>query len=374
MESLFCILLLIILYVYFGYPLLLGILKLRSRPPEIDNATPLVTLFIPAYNEQSVIAEKISNSLELDYPKDKLEIIVASDASSDSTAAIVRTYVDRGILFFESDKRGGKNSLINRFIKNATGDIIVFTDANALYEKDAIRKLTRNFASDNVGCVVGRLKYIDKVTSVGKGEGLYFRYESMIKGLESRLGTVVAATGSIYAIRKKLFNQLDLDVANDFAHPIQTAAAGYKVIFEKEAVAYEKATASQSEEFKRRSRIVTRGITAFMRYRKPYRMLRGLWGFCFVSHKLLRWFAPFFLAALLTSNIFLHSGFFLITLVAQVVFYLSAIAGAFTKGKAAKTLTVPYYFCLINLAALQGIIKYFLGGRKVLWETAKTTR
>jgi len=374
LEVIFFILIAIILYVYIGYPLILQLLSSFGKTIEKENIFPIVTLFIPAHNEAEVIRQKIENSLNLDYPRKKLEIIVASDGSTDGTGDIVREYAEIGVLFFESKKRGGKNSLINRYINNATGEIIIFTDANSFYKEAAIKKLVINFNDKSVGCVVGNLKYIDKKTSVGKGEGLYFRYESMIKMLESRHGTLVAATGSIYAIRKSLFTPLDMDVANDLAHPIQIAASGYKVVFEPEAVVYEKATSSPAEEFKRRARIVTRGLTAFLRYRKKYRMIRGMWGFCFVSHKLIRWFVPFLLIALFLTNLFLYSSFFKFTLYGQIGFYGAALAGAFFKEKTGKVFSIPFYFCLINFAALMGIIKYFKGARESVWEVAKTTR
>jgi cellulose synthase/poly-beta-1,6-N-acetylglucosamine synthase-like glycosyltransferase len=334
-----------------------------------------VTLFISVHNEEKVILRKIENSLALDYPREKLEIMIASDGSTDRTSRIVKEFLDRGVVFFESFERSGKNATINKYINRARGEIIIFTDANSFYMQDAVRKLVRNFFDGSVGCIVGKLKYVDEKTAVGKGEGLYFRYESMIKGLESRLGTVVAATGSIYAIRRELFTPLDMDVANDFAHPIQIAARGYKVVFEPEAIAYEQATSSIFEEFRRRARIVTRGFTAFGKYWRSYCMLRGMRGFCFVSHKLLRWFVPFFLIALFIANLFLlDSPFFKITFYAQLSFYIAAFLGIFIKGKKGKLFVIPFYFCMINLAALTGFINYLRGRRQAVWEVAKTTR
>ena len=366
----------VVLYVYFLFPLLLKIAGLYARPVETRPIEPFVTLFVAVYNEGKVIREKLENSLSLNYPLDKLEIVVASDGSTDNTTEIVNGFSDKRVILFESLKRGGKNSVINEFINRCKGEVIVFTDANSFFEPDAIIKLTRNFTEEKVGCVVGKLKYVDEKNAVGRGEGLYFRYESMLKGLESTHGTVVAATGSIYAMRKKLFTQLDLDIANDFAHPIQISAKGYRVVFEPEAVALEKATASTHEEFKRRVRIVTRGFTAFVRYWRRYDMLKGMWGFCFISHKLLRWFVPFFLIAITIINLtLLESPLFRIILYVQLAFYSLALIGVFLRGsKFGKPFTVPFYFCLINTAALVGIIKYFTGNRQAIWETAKSTR
>ena len=364
----------IIFYIYIGYPLVLRMANLTGQITKKENITPHVTLFIPAHNEQKVIREKIENSLALDYPKDKFEVVVASDGSGDSTASIAKDFIERGVILFETKERRGKNSIINEFIRRCHGEIIVFTDANSFFRADAIKNLVRNFGDKGTGCVVGNLRYVDGKTSVGQGEGLYFRYESMIKELESHFGTLVAATGSIYAIRKTLFTLLDWDVANDFAHPIQIASMGYKVLFEPDAIAYEKATASAADEFKRRARIVTRGITAFVRYCWSYHMLRGMWGFCFISHKLLRWFIPFILITIFLSNIFLHSPFFRFALYGQFVFYSIALFGILLKRRLGKLFVVPYYFCVINAAAFVGILKYLSGKRESIWEVAKTTR
>ncbi|RMF98061.1 MAG: glycosyltransferase family 2 protein, partial [Candidatus Schekmanbacteria bacterium] len=335
---------------------------------------PAVTLFIPAYNEEKVIAEKISNSLALDYPKDKLEIVVASDASTDSTEEEVKKFKDDRVKFFKSVKRGGKNSIINEFLGLCKGEIIIFTDANCLFQKDALKFLIERFFDSKVGLVVGRLKYVDEKSSVGKGEGLYFKYESMIKKMESSFGTLVAATGSIYAVRKNLISTLDLDVANDLAHPIQIASQGYKIVFEERAVAIEKATISAREEFNRRARIVTRGMTAFIRYWRKYGMLKGMWGFCFISHKLIRWFIPFFLIALFILNIFLDSLIYNIFFTVQCAFYILSLCGFFFRKRVGKLFSIPFYFVLINLAAMSGILSYLFGKRQSLWNVAETTR
>src|SRR3972149_2583761 len=362
MEYIFFFLLLVIVYVYIGYPILLKIVNLKRKSIYInDEFMPTVTLFIPAYNEEKIIKKKIRNSLALDYPRDKLEIIVASDGSNDNTVNVVKNYLNDGVTLFESVKREGKNSVINEYLPRCNGEIIVFTDADAFYNADAIKKLVRNFNDKSVGCVVGILRYIDDKTSIGKGVGLYTRYESIIRKLEGRHGTLVVATGAIYAIRKELFTPLDLDVPNDFTHPIQIAAMGYKILFEPAAIANGKASSTAADEFKRRTRIVTRGLTAFVRYWRRYHMLRGVWGFCFISHKLLRWFIPFYLLVIFLSNIFLHSPFFRFTLYFQVGFYVMALAGIFLKRRLGRYFSVPFYFCVINFAAFIGVLRYFRG-------------
>ncbi len=366
----------LVVYVHVGYPIVLLALRRFGRAPDAAPITPPVTIFIAAHNEAKVIGEKLRTSLALDYPREALEIVVASDGSSDGTAEVARAFEPAGVVVREAARRGGKNAAINAFVPATRGQILVFTDANAFFERSAIRTLVRNFADPEVGLVAGNLRYVDAITAVAKGEGLYFRYEAFLKALESRLGTLVAATGSIYAIRRELFSPLDPDVANDFAHPIQVAAKGYRTVFERGAVACERATASPAEEFRRKARIVTRGLTAFARYRREFGMLRGLWGFCFISHKLLRWFTGAYLVGILLASAALASGssVYGTLLAAQGVFYGTALVGWAAGSRRGRLLAVPFYFCMINAAAVVGIVRYLKGTRQVTWEQATSTR
>jgi poly-beta-1,6-N-acetyl-D-glucosamine synthase len=350
--------------------------KKRKKPAHFcEDEYPFVTLLIPAYNEENSVHDKLNNALEQSYPKDRYEIILTSDGSTDNTVEIAKTFKDRHVNVVHSDIRRGKNMALNAAIENVQGDILVFTDANAKYSDDAIEKMVHHFKDPAVGLVCGHLKYYKgTIKNVGKGEGLYFRYESLLKGLESRHGAVAVVTGAIYAIRKDLFIALEPDVANDFAHPVQVGANGFKVEFEPEAKAYEKATESILQEFKRRSRIVTRGLTAFSKYRKSYHILRGFRGFCFLSHKLLRWFGPIFLLLLLISNFYLDALVLRLFLFGQIIFYTLAIVGVFLRGSGGKFVVVPFYFCMINTAALVGIVSFMMGKRQSIWDVASSTR
>lgn len=377
MDILFFTLLFVLLYVYFLYPLVLSLKKgstdISGFLPEL--APPFISVIIAAYNEERQIVAKMRDALSQDYPEDRFEIIVTSDGSTDQTVPIARSIGDKRVRVIENLERRGKNGAINRALPETRGEIIVFTDTNTFFMADVLKKLTRPFQDPAVGVVCGHLKYVKAGGShVGKGEGLYFRYESWIKRLESRWGTVSVVTGAIYAIRKELASPLEPDVANDFAHPVQAGAKGYKVVFEPEAIAFERTTESISEEFRRRARIVTRGFTAFGKYWKAYGLLRGMRGFCFVSHKLLRWFAPFFLLALFVSNLFLEGAFFTFALYGQIAFYAAAFCGIFIRKRLGRILAVPFYFCMINLAALVGFIRYLRGKRQSFWEVAPTTR
>jgi len=366
----------LVFYVYVGYPLTLRLTRPRLRPRHPAPATPHVTLFIPAHNEALVIRQKLINSLSIDYPPDRLQVALASDASDDETVSIAKTFSDPRLVIFEARTRKGKNGLINDSLPFFRGDIIVFTDANTMLNRHAIRQLAAHFSDERVGCVVGHLKYVDTLTPAAKGEGLYFRYEAMIKSFESAHGTLAAATGSLYAVRRELCLPLDLDIANDLMHPIHAISHGYKVLFEPEAVATEKATSSSSEEFRRRARIVTRGLTAFFRHCLRRRMLMGMWGFCFISHKLLRWFVPLYLLALFALSLPLasESSTFRLILYMQLAFYALAAATTLQNGRAPRFLSVPFYFCLVNAAALVGLWDYLAGRRQAVWDPARSTR
>ena len=374
---LFIFLVFLLSYIYFLYPLILSLKPDRENSPEGEchSSLPTVSVLVPAYNEENHVGKKIPNILGQDYPREKMEILFASDGSTDRTVEIANSFREPNIKVFDYKERRGKNAILNDVATRAMGEILVFTDTNSVFVKDALRKLVKYFKDDKVGLVCGHLKYLKGTEhGVGKGEGLYFRYEGWIKRLESRWGSVAVVTGSIYAIRKSLFIPVDSDVANDFLHPVHVGAEGYKVLFEPEAIAYERATSSISEEFRRRVRITTRGFTAFGKYWRKYHILRGMRGFCLVSHKLLRWFVPFFLIGLFATNLFLTAPFFKATLWAQLAFYFAALCGIFIKGRWGKLFVIPFYFCMINLAALVAFINFLRGKRQAIWQVATTTR
>ena len=332
-----------------------------------------VSVLIPAFNEELGIKNKIKNLVKQDYPKNKLEIIIASDGSHDRTVIFAKSFRDDRIKILDSQNRRGKNAVLNDAVKMTSGDILIFTDANAHFKKDSVKQLVDPFIDPKVGLVCGHLKYIKKSEdNVAEGEGLYFRYEAFIKNLESELGVLPVVTGAIYAIRRDLFTELENEVANDFAHPLQVGAEGYKVVFASDAIAFEKATESNREEFWRRVRIVNRGFTAIFKYWGKYNIYRGLRGFTYLSHKLLRWFVPLYLLSFFIINLFLLDAvFFKITFLIQVIFYLLAILGIFLKGK---LFAIPFYFCLINIAALLGFLHFLFGKRFSIWEIANSTR
>lgn len=371
----FVILILLIAYIYFGYPALLWLFTRKITDPEYplssDESVPEISIVIPAYNEAMVIEHKIQNTLDLQYPPDRLDIIVASDASDDGTDDIVRRYADRGVRLHRGAHRKGKTPTLMEAVALTAGEIIVFSDANALYAADALEKLILPFEDAGVGCVCGKLKYVNREgTTISEGETLYWRYESWIKTLESRYNTLVGANGSIYALRRSAFVPLDPDLSDDFGFPLAAYARGYKVVFQPDALSTEEAPVDIRTEFKKKSRFVAHQLTTLSRLwpqLKPLRDARFL--FQIVSHKLLRNCVPFFLLGILALSFFIPPIYGRPALYLQGLFYGLAIIGGMTLGRITplKMLTIPLYFCIVNAAALNGIMQFFRGKNYAAW-------
>ncbi len=378
-ESIFWLCAIAIFYVYFGYPVLLRLLSILIgfRPKRDEIHTPGVSLLILAYNEEESIGKRLDNALQMHYPRDKFEIIVVSNGSTDRTDEIARGYEDRGVKLL-SYKEPGKTNAQNRAVPHARGEIVVFSDANTMYGKDAIRKMVRYFVDKRIGLVCGRLSYVVSLNnSVGKGEGLYWGYDCFLKVLESRLGSCLVVNGSIFAFRKELYEPIDPNLTEDFVLPIRILKKGYMNLFEPEAIAFEKTAEKGHEEFNRKVRIITQGSRSFFRMMRELPLRRVLVIFELVSHKLLRWLAGFFLLLMLLMNLFLlDDGFYLVLFVLQGAFYASAVLGLLLDktGLKVRFLFVPYYFCLVNTAALTGITKMLFGQKMPTWQKAKSTR
>jgi len=379
LEMVFWTLVVLIGYVYFGYPALLHVLArgARNEPNYSESEPPNVTLLISAFNEEDCIAEKLDNSLLLDYPKELLEIIVISDASDDRTDDIVRDYADRGIKLLRTEDRGGKTLGLNAGVENAQGDVIVFSDANAMYREDAIRALVAPYADETVGAVIGESTYIEPDDDSGRSESLYWRYETAIKRYETELGSVIGGDGAIYSVRKELFRPMSADALSDFVNPLQVVEQGRRCIYEPRAVSVEEVAGSFEKEFKRKVRIVNRAWRALWRLRSMLNPIRyGAFSLKLWSHKVLRWLVPFMLGAILILNLILvtQRPIYLATLVLQVVFYGLAAIGFLNRRRAEQPalLHIPFYFCLVNFACAKGLIEGMLGNSYVTWTTART--
>jgi len=374
--------LVIILYVYAGYPIILQLLSilLKTKSARQDEMlVPDVALIISCYNEVDVVKEKIENSLAIDYPKDKLQIIIVSDGSDDGTDEIAQQYATQGIVLIRQEGRLGKTSAINMAMEKLTTDVVVFSDANAMYEPDAIKKLVRNFADETVGYVVGAALYTDgKTSAAAASEDIYWRYEMKLKTLESKLHSVVGGDGAIYAIRRNLFIELDAKDINDFVNPLQIVAQGYRGIFDHEANCLEETAGDFSKEAKRKQRIVNRSFRGLMKVKEvmnPFKF--GFFSFEVISHKLLRWLIPVFIVCFAFGSLFLSYEniltFQIITLLGIVFLWLAQIGLLKSRNTHSSPIFfIPYYFLMVNYYSLLGVITAIAGNIQVTWSTPRT--
>jgi cellulose synthase/poly-beta-1,6-N-acetylglucosamine synthase-like glycosyltransferase len=359
-----------VLYAYAGYPLLLALLshwkKVTGHVPDAsDEALPSIALLIAAHNEETIIAEKIENSLRIDYPRHKLRIVVVSDGSTDGTDDIVRRYEAREVSLFRIEPRCGKSPARNAAAAAATSDILVMSDANAMYGPDAIRKLARHFTDTSVGAVCGDLRLLRE----HGGENLYWRYEKWIKRLESRFHSIIGANGSIYSIRRCLYTPLPAEVDDDFLEPLHVYLEGHRVRYEPAALSVERdiKTKNMAREFAAKRRTVLRGIQSLHYLSKnaaPFE--HPALAFELVSHKIFKWLVPFFLIGLLaTTALMLDQTFFAAVFAAQILMYGCAIAGVATGRRA---FYIPTFFAVTNAAVLAAVIAFIAGKRSITWE------
>jgi cellulose synthase/poly-beta-1,6-N-acetylglucosamine synthase-like glycosyltransferase len=365
------------LYTYLGYPLFTLFLSLFvHHPVKKGDEEPRVTFLITAYNEEKFIAEKLENTLALDYPGEKLEIIVASDGSSDRTDSIVRTFEKRGVILCRVEGRVGKTESQNQAVKTATGDIVVFSDAPTKYKKDAVRMIVRNYHDPSVGAVSGRYEYVNPTGApVGLGTILFWKYENFLKGRQTKIRTVTGCCGCIYSVRRRLYEDLPKEIISDLVEPLKILGKGYRIAFEPEAVAYETTTESSKQEFGMRIRVISRGMYGLWHMRKLFNPFKfGFVSFQLLSHKVLRWVIPFGLPLLLASNIALAGRpIYDLTLVLQVLFYLAAGGGYLLErmGKKGKLLALPLYYCVVNAASMSAFFRTVMGRKSVVWETGR---
>jgi cellulose synthase/poly-beta-1,6-N-acetylglucosamine synthase-like glycosyltransferase len=363
------ILIALMVFIYAGYPFLVLFFSAfkKNRKYNLDSFStlPTVSLIIACHNEEGVIGEKIENSLELDYPADKLEIIVFSDGSTDKTAEIVKSYEDKSIKLIEFPSHPGKTICQNESVKQANGEIIVFSDANSLYEKTAIKELLKPFSNEKVGTVVGVLKYVQDLKEYNQ-ENLYWVYESILKIAESKLGMILGANGAIYALRKKHYQDLPAWVISDFIEPLKLNEKNLKTVYRPQAVAYEKVPISS---FSRKVRIILRSMSSLSQIKALFNPFKHCSIFTSLFwHKLMRWLSPLWLIAILIINIILVLKYPEIEwarsiLILQVVFYTLAIFGKFLKPLKPFT-----YFVIINLASFTALLLTLAGSKQVTWK------
>jgi cellulose synthase/poly-beta-1,6-N-acetylglucosamine synthase-like glycosyltransferase len=377
-EASFWVCIFCIAFAYAGHTLVILVLsRIVRNPVRIADIEPRVTLLITAYNEEKQIGQKLERTMSLDYPRDKLEIIVASDGSVDRTDEIVRGYADRGVRLIRVEGRVGKTETQNRAVLECGGEIIVFSDATTIYEHSAIRKLVRNFADPAVGAVAGRFHYINPGgTPIGLGNILFWKYETLIKSLQTSIRTVTGCSGCIYAVRRSLYQPLPADIISDLCEPLKIVEQGFRVVFEAEAVAAEETTERAHEEFNMRVRVVTRGMRGMLYMRALLNPLRyGFVAFQLWSHKIARWLVPIFAAGAFVANALLatRSLFYGVVFGLHLAFYATALFGYIAERWQfrARVLAVPLYFVTINLASIVAMVRVVRGYRAVTWETAR---
>lgn len=375
----------IVLYTYVGYGLILfAISKLRRNTPHpagfpSDNL-PAVTLVVAAYNEEEFIEKKIANTMALDYPAEKLQMLFVTDGSTDRTPQLVAA--NPRIMHFHERERRGKIHAVNRVMPLVKTPITVFCDANTLLNDQAIRNIVRHYTDASVGGVSGekRIMSNEKEAASGSGEGLYWRYESFLKRKDAEVYSLVGAAGELFSIRTELYEPPPMDsIIEDFHLSMTIVSKGFRFAYEPEAYAMESASASVEEEWKRKVRICAGGFQSMLRLAKllnPFKY--GILTFQYISHRVLRWtLAPVFLVVILITNLLLAftdpSPLYKISLMIQVVFYAIAASGHFLRNRKiqVKGFFVPYYFAVMNAAVFAGAKRYFSGKQSVLWERAK---
>ncbi|HWP99051.1 MAG TPA: glycosyltransferase family 2 protein [Vicinamibacterales bacterium] len=373
-EFLFWLSLAVIAYIYAGYPLLVWLLgRLRRMTVRKTDFEPFVSILIAAHDEEAAIAQTIQNKLDLDYPRDRLEIIVVSDASTDRTDEIARSFAPRGVVVLRQEPRNGKSAALNLAVERARGEILVFADANSVYERQALRHLVANFADPAVGYVTGTLAYVSSARSMtGEGCGLYMKYENFVRRSETRVGSVVGVNGGVDAMRRSLYRRLSPDDLPDLVLPLYVVQCGYRVIFEPAALLAEKPLSAPGDEYRMRVRVALRALWTVAEMRGILDVRRhGFYAVQVFSHKVLRYTAFVFMATLYGTSLWLAqaSPVYAAAVVLQTAAILLAAAGfcAARNGSPGRLLAVPYYFALVNFAALHACWRFLNGNRARTW-------
>jgi cellulose synthase/poly-beta-1,6-N-acetylglucosamine synthase-like glycosyltransferase len=386
MEIIFWSAIGLITYTYLGYPLVLYFLikikkVIRERKIEFfsEREMPEVSLIIACYNEGEIIREKIENTLQLDYPSEKLKIFFVTDVTSDGSEKIVNDYKE--VELFHSEERKGKNAAINRVLPFLKSPILIFCDANTFLNANAILNIARHYKNKKVGAVAGekRVKAGDSQDMAGSGEGAYWKYESALKRWDSELHTVVGAAGELFSVRRELMPVVPEGILiEDFYVSMKIAQEGYKVVYEPDAYAMETGSDSIAEERKRKIRIAAGGIQSILIFLPLLNIFKYGWlSFQYVSHRMLRWsLTPLSLLVVFSLNIYLVvelGGLYTLIMGLQILFYFIALMGAYAEGKkrVPKIILLPFYFSFMNLSVYQGFIRLLKGKQSAVWEKSK---
>lgn len=382
----FWISLFLVFYTFFGYGILLYILvKLRvmlkgkRTIPDNGGNWPTVTLIVAAYNEQDYIIEKIKNTLELNYPKDKISFIFVTDGSSDNTPDLIATYPQ--IKLMHRPERSGKIAAVHRAMKEVTTEVAIFTDANTFLNKDSMLNIARHYHDPTVGAVSGEKRVsIEDVADATAGEGFYWKYESKLKTWDSELYSVVGAAGELFSVRTSLYIPVEPDtILDDFMISMLIAEKGYRIVYEPMAYATETGSENVKEELKRKVRIAAGGIQSIVRLKpllNPFKQFTLT--FQYISHRVLRWTVTPFLMILsfILNLIIVYNGapmLYHVIAMAQLAFYIASLLGWLLEKRQIKIkiLFIPYYFCMMNYAVVAGIRRYLKGSQSAAWEKSK---
>jgi len=361
-------------YAYLIYPLVLwGLSALRKQSIRPSGGVlPSVSIIIPAHNEEAVLHAKLENALSIDYPTDRLDIVVASDGSRDDTVRIAQTFEDRGVRVLDFAKRRGKASVLNDAVAATESELLCLCDANVMFAPDALRQLVACLADDRVGAATGDVRLSSEDSDFGRGEGLYYRIERAMQVGESLLATTVCVDGGMYLMRRELYRPLKPDtILDDFVTSMNVIRHGRRIIYVPEAIATENATPCWKQEFRRRIRVTCGAMQVLVRGDWPRPWLQPVACFEFVSHKLLRWFGPLLLLIMLVTNAMLASTapLYGYLLAGQMLFYAAATLGWWSA--AARELTpigVPFYFTMSHCAIAVGLLKGLFVKQQGMWE------
>ncbi|MBL4677090.1 MAG: glycosyltransferase family 2 protein [Mucilaginibacter sp.] len=378
----------IVAYTFVGYGFLLYfIIKIKRAvkdkpqlPTVAENELPTCTLVVAAYNEAHFIAEKIKNSLALQYPAGKLKFVFVTDGSSDQTPEVIAQFPQ--IQLLHRPERAGKIAAVHRAMEYVDTEVVVFTDANTFLNPEAIVRICRHYSDPTVGCVAGekRVHMDTNADASAAGEGFYWKYESTLKKWDSELYSVVGAAGELFSVRRNLYQDVPPDtVLDDFMISMLIAEQGYRIIYEPDAYAVENASENVSEELKRKIRIAAGGIQSILRLKSLlFSFKYPVLSFQYVSHRVLRWtVTPFFLILAFVLNLLLvindTNWFYIFMFAAQILFYCLALLGFVMESRQVriKALFIPYYFCVMNYAVMAGIIRYFTKKQSSVWEKAQ---
>ena len=376
MKYIFFVSIGVIMHAYFLYPASIYIIAiLRGRKQKYYDYIPSVTLIITAYNEENQIRKKIENTLAISYPPGKLQIIVASDGSTDRTTEYIKSFSEKGVELIDIGHRGGKENAQRESLKRARGEIVVFTDVSTMLDPEGVEQIVSNFADPEIGCVSSEDRVIGKDGKVS-GENFYVRYEMWLRRLESRANTPVGLSGSFFAARKSVCHDFSEDIDSDFRTLLNSVKAGMRGACDPKAIGNYFDVSDQRREFERKVRTVLRGLTLFFRHTEYLNIFKyGVFSYQYFCHKLLRWLVPFFLVLIFLSNLYLAMQYeiYLFLFILQILFYGSIFITKIKDVYASswKILKIPVYFTLVNASIFVAWWRYFRGQRVVMWTPSK---